>query len=68
MSLDFSPDGRILAISCEGAVTLWDVETGRRLRTLSHSGTVLPVTFSPDGRFLACGVRGGHVVVWGLRH
>jgi WD40 repeat protein len=66
MSLDFSPDGRLLAISCEGAVSLWDVETGRRLRTLSHAGTVLPVTFSPDGRFLACGVRGGHVAVWGL--
>jgi|GEM_PF-4706136 len=67
MSLDFSPDGRMLAISREGGVSLWNVETGRRLRTLSHDGAVLPVAFSSDGRFLACGVRGGHVVVWGLR-
>jgi len=67
MSLDFSPDGRILAISCEGALGLWDVETGRRLRTLSHSAAVLPVTFSLDGRFLACGVHGGRVAVWTLR-
>lgn len=66
MSLDFSPDGRMLAISCEGALSLWDVETGRRLRTLSHGAAVLPVTFSPDGRFLACGVHGGRVAVWGL--
>jgi WD40 repeat protein len=67
MSLDFSPGGRMLAVSCEGALSLWDVETGRRLRTLSHSNAVLPVSFSPDGRFLACGRHSGGIAVWGIR-
>lgn len=67
MSLDFSPDGRMLAVSCEAVLSLWDVETGRRLRTLSHSSAVLPVTFSPDGRLLACGLYGGGIAVWGIR-
>jgi WD40 repeat protein len=56
----------MLAVSCDGVLSLWDVEAGRRVRTLSHSAAVLPVTFSPDGRFLACGLYGGHVAVWGL--
>ena len=67
MSLDFSPDGRLLVVSCEGAVSLWDVETGRRLRMLPQDGAALPVTFSPDGRFIACGLYGGFVTVWGIR-
>ncbi|MFC2082525.1 WD40 repeat domain-containing protein [Candidatus Bipolaricaulota bacterium] len=67
MSLDFSPDGRLLAISCEGVLSLWNVETGRRLRSLRHDNAVTPVTFSPDGRFLACGLYGGYVAVWGIR-
>lgn len=67
MSLDFSPDGQLLAVSCEGVLSLWNVETGRRLRSLQHDSAVLPVTFSPDGRFLACGVYGGEVAIWGIR-
>ena len=67
MSLDFSPDGELLAISREGRVSLWDVEQGTRLRALRIDGSVLPIAFSPNGRFLAAGIHGGRVVVWGLR-
>jgi len=66
MSLDFSPDGQLLAISREGRVSLWDVKQGTRLRTLQIDGCVLPIAFSPDGRFLAAGIHGGRVVVWGI--
>jgi len=66
MSLDFSPDGELLAISREGRVSLWDVEQGTRLRALRIDGSVLPIAFSPNGRFLAAGIHGGRVVVWGI--
>jgi WD40 repeat protein len=48
--VDFSPDGRLLATSCVGAVQLWDTKTWRRIRRLSGGWYV---KFSPDGRLLA---------------
>jgi len=67
MSLDFSPDGRLLITSIEMTVSVWDVQTGRRLRTFDHDIEVLPVTFSPDGRYIACGLRSGDALVYGIR-
>jgi WD40 repeat protein len=53
----FSPDGRLLAATdWNGTVTLWDVATGRRKRTIAeHRGGVLSAAFSPDGATLATG-------------
>lgn len=62
-SLDFSPDGKQLAIgsgppSRFGDVKIYDVDNGQLLRDLGevHSDTVFGVRFSPNGRQLAtCG-------------
>ena len=46
-------------------VTLWDVATGRRLRTFGdHAEAVYSAAFSPDGTTLALGFEDGSVALW----
>ncbi|ROO51122.1 WD40 repeat protein [Micromonospora sp. Llam0] len=66
-----SPDGNLLASVEEaaplrpGEVRLWDLHTGRQVKTLTGGPTEQAVTFSPDGRFLATSGFGG-VALWDL--
>lgn len=57
-SVDFSPDGRLLASTgLDGSVTLWDLETGTaKHRMKGHRDWVFRANFSEDGRWLVtCG-------------
>jgi Tol biopolymer transport system component len=66
LSVAFSPDGRLLASRADdGTVKLWEVATGREVRTLrGHTDWVRSVAFSPDGRLLASGADDGTVKLW----
>ncbi|HJZ89641.1 MAG TPA: serine/threonine-protein kinase [Gemmataceae bacterium] len=50
-SIDFSPDGRLLAVAGGYGVRLWDVATGREVAALA-SGQTDCVRYHPDGRGL----------------
>ena len=56
--LAFSPDGQTLA-SVAGDVLLWDVATGKEIRSISTAGADYSVQYSPDGRALATAGSGG---------
>jgi WD40 repeat protein len=79
-SLDFSPDGTVLAsAAADGTVVLWKTEGWSRFRTLNGSGKSeeyeslnvvslrshsSSLKFSPDGAILAVGAFDGTVELW----
>lgn len=68
LALDFSPDGRMLAVgSSDERVYIWDVETGERLGELTgHTAGIAfhSVDWSPDGKLIAAGSRGDDIWIW----
>ncbi|MGD8776355.1 MAG: caspase family protein, partial [Syntrophobacterales bacterium] len=61
-----SADSRlVLSGSEDGTLKLWEVTTGREVRTLAgHSSAVTAVCFSPDDRFALSGSDKGRVMLW----
>jgi WD40 repeat protein len=73
-AVSFSPDGQMLASGREHgevqspkehAVKLWNVQTGKLLRTFVAPNTsVNALQFSPDGKLLAGGGSGRTLLLW----
>ncbi len=65
-SVAFSPDGQYaLSGSDDMTARLWDVESGKLLRTFEgHSGLVIAVAFSPDGQYVLSGSSDMTVQLW----
>ncbi|WP_242051375.1 nSTAND1 domain-containing NTPase [Nostoc spongiaeforme] len=53
-SASFSPDGQLLATTSDDqTVKLWDINTGKILKTLNDVNVARSVSFSPNGQLLA---------------
>ncbi|REJ97482.1 MAG: hypothetical protein DWQ34_02180 [Planctomycetota bacterium] len=67
-SLDFSPDGALLASGGhDGAVRIWDVPSREQVEFIAHADAVEGVAFHPDGTLIASCDRGGRIVVYNLQ-
>ncbi|WP_217213381.1 helix-turn-helix domain-containing protein [Streptomyces sp. AC550_RSS872] len=64
--VDFSPDGRTVAVSSLAAVRVWDVATGRLRHSFTGLWDLEAVAFGPDGRTVAAVGFDGRVRVWDL--
>ena len=64
-SLIYSPNGGVLASGLkDGAIKLWDANTGKLKRTLKgHDALVISLSYSPDGGVLASGAKDG-IKLW----
>ncbi|RKU20477.1 hypothetical protein C6501_00135 [Candidatus Poribacteria bacterium] len=62
-----SPDGNTLVSVAVDNISLWDVATGKLLKTLKgHIGAINSVVFSSDGKTLVSGCRDSTVILWDL--
>src|SRR5262245_5343774 len=59
-----SPDGQLLATVGSAAIKLWDIASGRPLRSMEYQAFFLAVAFSPDGTMIASGHKDGLIKLW----
>jgi WD40 repeat protein len=66
VSVAVNPAGtRIAAASLDKLVKIWDLESGRELRTISNiGGYANTVSWSPDGKYLINGAEDKTVRIW----
>lgn len=76
MQLAFSPDGKLLAASADGVISLWElsaadegrsVNSALRYRLTGHQGIIRALAFSSDSTTLASSSDDQTVRVWDLR-
>jgi WD40 repeat protein len=65
--VSITPDGR-LAISGSDykQCILWNLKTGKPLKTLGHSDTVTSVSITPDGKYAVSGSEDNRCFLWDL--
>jgi WD40 repeat protein len=74
MSVEFSPDGRFVAVDHQSAILLYDAATFELLRRLEGHATgswdiawLWDIAWSPDSKWLASASADGTVIVWQIQ-
>ncbi|MEH1923091.1 NB-ARC domain-containing protein [Nostoc sp.] len=65
-SIAYEPQRHIIASGClDGTVNIWDVNTGKCLKTVQgESGAVLSIAFTSDSKLLASSVKAKIISIW----
>ena len=64
--MQYSPDGKLLAVASGIGIWLYDVATRREIALLTeHTSVVDRLAFSPDGRTFVSGSENGTILLWG---
>ena len=64
-NIQYSPDGKDLAVATNKGIWLYDAHTGAEVALLSgHQGDVLAIAYAPDGKMLVSAGRGATVRLW----
>lgn len=63
-TLCLSADARLLAAGYATKIDIFEVASGKTIRTLPHAGRILSLSFSPDGRFLVALGSNNDKYIW----
>lgn len=63
-------DCLVVTSSYDGVVRLWDIDTGKCIRTMAHDNVepVGAIAFSPNGRYLVVSSLDSHIRIWDMSH
>jgi len=63
-TLCLSADEHLLAAGYGNKIDIFEVASGKTIRTLPHAGRIVSLTFSPDGRFLVALGENNEKYIW----
>ena len=63
-TLCLSADERLLAAGYATKIDIFEVASGKTIRTLPHAGRIVSLSFSPDGRFLVALGSNNDKYIW----
>jgi WD40 repeat protein len=68
-SVAYSPDGKyVLSGSNGGMIDLWDISSGRSIRTVKINYSVKALSFSSDGKYALSGGFDNSVILWNAKN